>query len=147
MSILAAYYPVFKALHIIAVISWMAGLLYLPRLFAYHASAENGSMQSETFKIMERRLLRGIMTPAMVMTFVFGGLVMASLGIDFGSTWVWIKFVGVGGLVVIHGLLAKWRKVFEADTNQRSPRFYKFVNEIPTILMIIIVFVVVMKPS
>jgi putative membrane protein len=139
-----------KAFHIIAVIAWMAGMLYLPRLFVYHCAAETGSVQSETFKVMERRLLRAIINPAMVATWVFG-LWLAWLGPDsrygwFASGWLWAKIILVLGLSAVHGLLARWRKDFAQDRNRHSQKFYRIINEIPTILMILIVLVVVLKP-
>jgi putative membrane protein len=146
----AAMYEWVKAFHIIAVIAWMAGMLYLPRLFVYHCAAEKGSVQSETFKVMERRLLRAIINPAMIATWVFG-LWLAWLGPDsrygwFASPWLWAKIALVLALSAVHGLLARWRKDFAADRNQHSQRFYRIINEVPTVLMILIVFVVVLKP-
>jgi protoporphyrinogen IX oxidase len=143
-------YEWIKAFHIIAVIAWMAGMLYLPRLFVYHCAAEKGSVQSETFKVMERRLLRGIINPAMVATWVFG-LWLAWLGPDsrygwFNSGWLQAKLVLVLALSAVHGLLARWRKDFAADRNRYSQRFYRIINEVPTILMIGIVLLAVLKP-
>ena len=143
-------YEWIKAFHIIAVIAWMAGMLYLPRLFVYHCAAETGSVQSETFKVMERRLLRAIINPAMVATWVFG-LWLAWLGPDsrygwFASGWLWAKIILVLGLSAVHGLLARWRKDFAQDRNRHSQKFYRIINEVPTILMILIVLVVVLKP-
>jgi protoporphyrinogen IX oxidase len=143
-------YEWIKAFHIIAVIAWMAGMLYLPRLFVYHCAAETGSVQSETFKVMERRLLRAIINPAMVATWVFG-LWLAWLGPDsrygwFASGWLWAKILLVLGLSAVHGLLARWRKDFAQDRNRHSQKFYRIINEVPTILMILIVLVVVLKP-
>jgi putative membrane protein len=139
-----------KALHIIAVIAWMAGMLYLPRLFVYHCSAEKGSIQSETFKVMERRLLRGIINPAMIATWVLG-LWLAWLGPDsrygwFASGWLEAKLALVLALSAVHGLLARWVKEFAADRNRHSQKFYRIINEIPTALMIVIVILVVLKP-
>ena len=143
-------YEWIKAFHIIAVIAWMAGMLYLPRLFVYHCEAEKGSVQSETFKVMERRLLRAISNPAMVATWVFG-LWLAWLGPDsrygwFASPWLWAKLVLVLALSAVHGMLARWRKDFAADRNVHSQRFYRIINEIPAILLIGIVILVVVKP-
>jgi protoporphyrinogen IX oxidase len=143
-------YEWIKAFHIIAVIAWMAGMLYLPRLFVYHCAAEKGSVQSETFKVMERRLLRAIINPAMIATWVFG-LWLAWLGPDsrygwFASGWLWAKIILVLGLSAVHGLLARWRKDFAQDRNRHSQKFYRIINEIPTILMILIVLLVVLKP-
>lgn len=133
-----------KALHIIAVITWMAGLLYLPRLFVYHADAEKGSELSETLKIMERRLLRAIMNPAMIASLILGGFLLAYQ--DFSSVWLHVKLTCVAGLVVMHMLMAKWRKDFEADRNTRGHKYYRIANEIPTVLMIVIVIMAVVKP-
>ena len=143
-------YEWIKAFHIIAVIAWMAGMLYLPRLFVYHCAAERGSVQSETFKVMERRLLRAIINPAMVATWVFG-LWLAWLGPDsrygwFASGWLWAKIILVLGLSAVHGLLARWRKDFAQDRNRHSQKFYRIINEVPTVLMILIVLLVVLKP-
>ena len=143
-------YEWIKAFHIIAVIAWMAGMLYLPRLFVYHCAAETGSVQSETFKVMEQRLLRAIINPAMVATWFFG-LWLAWLGPDsrygwFASPWLWAKLVLVLALSAVHGMLARWRKDFAADRNVHSQRFYRIINEIPAILLIGIVILVVVKP-
>ncbi len=143
-------YQWIKAFHIIAVIAWMAGMLYLPRLFVYHCAAEKGSVQSETFKVMERRLLRGIINPAMVATWLFG-LWLAWNGPDsrygwFASGWLDAKLVLVLALSVLHGLLARWRQDFAADSNRHSQGFYRIINEIPTVLLIAIVILAVVKP-
>jgi len=136
-----------KAFHIIAVIAWMAGLLYLPRLFVYHAMSKTGSEQSETFKVMERRLLRYITTPAMVATWIFGLILAFSPLIDWSKDgWFHAKLLLVIVLSGFSGLLAKWTKDFAADRNTRSPRFYRIVNEVPTVLMILIVILVVVRP-
>lgn len=140
-------YPWLKALHIIDVIAWMAGLLYLPRLFAYHAAAAPGGEASEAFKIMERRLLRAIMNPAMGATYLFGILLAVVQGSAlWQSGWFHAKLLFVVLLTVLHHLMAAWRKDFAADRNRRPPRFYKIMNEIPTILMIGIVIFVVVRP-
>jgi putative membrane protein len=145
---LSHWYLWIKALHIISVIAWMAGMLYLPRLFVYHADAAPGSEQSETFKIMERRLLRAIINPAMIAAFVFGGLLLATPGvIDWSAGWIWVKLacavLGLGGL---HGFLSRCRRDFAADRNSRDARFYRYLNEVPTVLMIVIVIMVVVRP-
>lgn len=146
-DLLSDMYPWIRALHIISVISWMAGMLYLPRLFVYHSDAEIGSVQSETFKIMERRLLRGIINPAMILAFVFGGLLLATPGIiDWQSGWIWIKLTSLFFMTGFHGYLSRWRKDFANDANKRSAKFYRYTNEIPTLLMVIIVIMVVVKP-
>jgi len=134
-----------KAVHIIAVIAWMAGMLYLPRLFVYHCTAEKGSVQSETFKIMERRLLRAIVNPAMVATWAFG-LTLAWQGHWFASGWLQAKIALVVVLSAIHGFFARCVKAFAADANRHSQRFYRIINEVPTILMIAIVILAVVKP-
>jgi putative membrane protein len=135
-----------KALHVIAVIAWMAGMLYLPRLFVYHADAEKGSIQSETFKIMERRLYRGITTPAMIATWVFGlWMVFAGL-VDWSSIWPWVKAAFVIALSGFHGFLGRNLRNFASDANTRSSKFFRAINEIPTLLMIVIVIAVIVKP-
>lgn len=134
-----------KAFHIIAVISWMAGLLYLPRLFVYHASAKPGSEQSETFKVMERRLLNFIMNPAMAVSWVLG-LVLAFQGKWVGASWFHAKFALVIALSLMHGMMSHWVAEFSADRNRRAPKFFRIVNEIPTILMIAIVLLATVKP-
>jgi protoporphyrinogen IX oxidase len=134
-----------KALHIIAVIAWMAGMLYLPRLFVYHCEAEAGSKQSETFKLMERRLLRVIINPAMVVTWL-AGLYLAWAGHWFSASWLHAKLVLVLVLSGVHGFFSRCVKDFAAGRNLRSQRFYRFINEIPTLLMVLIVILVVLKP-
>ncbi len=134
-----------KALHIIAVISWMAALLYLPRLLVYHCSAQKGSIQSETFKIMERRLLKAIALPAMIVTWLAGLWLVYETG-AWRSGWMHAKFVLVLALSAAHGMQAKWVREFAADENQRPERFYRIANEVPTLLMIGIVVLAVIKP-
>jgi len=134
-----------KALHIIAVISWMAGMLYLPRLFVYHCAAEPGSKQSETFKLMERRLLRFIATPAMIAAWASGLWLLLEAGF-LRSGWMHGKLVLVLALSALHGLDAKWVNDFAMERNRHSARFYRFANEAPTVLMILIVVLVVVKP-
>ena len=138
-------YLVLKSLHIIAVIAWMAGMLYLPRLFVYHADAEPGSKQSETFKIMERRLLRAIINPSMIAAWILG-LALAHLGGYWLQGWFIAKIVLVVGLSTLHGFFSRWRKDFEADRNTRPARFYRIWNEVPALLMVGIVFLVVLRP-
>lgn len=140
-------YEIIKALHLIAVIAWMAGLFYLPRLYIYHVEAEAGSDKSETFKIMERRLLRAIMNPAMIATWIFGTylLVDGEHMVDSGG-WIHLKLVCVVLMTVFHMACARWRKNFEADANQKSAKFYRVMNEVPTVLMIVIVVMVIVKP-
>ena len=147
MSFLSPIYFWVKAFHIISVIAWMAGLLYLPRLFAYHAGVAANSDTSQTFKVMERRLLRAIMTPAMIATYVFGILLAMTPGVvDWHERWFIAKLCLVAALTVIHVMLGNWRRDFAADRNRRSPRFYRIVNEVPTVLMIIIVILVAVRP-
>jgi protoporphyrinogen IX oxidase len=134
-----------KAFHIIAVIAWMAGMLYLPRLFVYHCEAEPGSKQSETFKVMEWRLLKYIINPAMVATWVLG-LVLAWQGGWYDAGWLYAKFALVIVMSAIHGFFVRWVKDFAADRNTRSQKFYRLANEIPTVLLILIVILVVLKP-
>lgn len=134
-----------KALHIISVIAWMAGLLYLPRLYVYHCQAQVGSNQSETLKIMERRLLRAIMNPAMIATWGFGLWMYVSMEAwDYG--WAHAKLALVVLLTVSHMFMAKWRRDFERDLNTRPETFFRIANEVPTVLMIIIVIIVIVKP-
>ena len=138
-------YPWIKALHVIAVISWMAGMLYLPRLFVYHCEAEAGSRQSETFKVMERRLLHAIINPAMIATWVLG-LWLAFDGGFLKAGWLHGKLLLVLILSGIHGFFTRAVRDFAADRNARSQRFYRIINEIPTVLMIGIVILVIVKP-
>lgn len=142
---LLTVYPWTKVLHVIAVISWMAGLLYLPRLFVYHCGAAPGSDKSETFKIMERRLLWAIMTPAMVAAWIFGMLTAAGADSWTGG-WFHAKLGLVLLLTVAHMAMARWRRDFAEDRNRRPERFYRIANEVPTLLMIAIVILVIVKP-
>jgi putative membrane protein len=139
-----AWYPWIKALHVIAVIAWMAGMLYLPRLFVYHAAAAPGSALSETFKIMERRLLRAIIDPAMGATWILG-LTLAWVQ-DWTQLWLIAKFILVLAMSALHGVYARWFKDFAADRNTRPARVYRIANEIPTLLLIGIVILVIVKP-
>ena len=134
-----------KALHVIAVIAWMAGMLYLPRLYVYHCAAEPGSAQSETFKVMEQRLLRAIVNPAMILAWVLGLALVAHLD-AWGEAWMHAKFACVIALSILHGLFARWRRQFAADDNRHEARFYRRVNEVPAVLMIAIVVLVVVRP-
>ena len=136
-----------KALHVISVIAWMAGMLYLPRLFVYHADAEKGSIQSETFKVMERRLFRAITTPAMIASWVFGLWMIHLYGFGlFAMGWIWVKLAFVLALSGMHGFLGKTLKTFARDENTRPAKFYRAINEIPTVAMIVIVVMVIVKP-
>ena len=134
-----------KALHIISVIAWMAGMLYLPRLFVYHAEAARGSEASETFKVMERRLLKAIVNPSMILVFLTGFALVYLTG-DWGDGWWQAKFVLVLGLAGLHGYFARCVRSFAEDRNERPARFYRFLNEAPTILMVFIVVLAVVKP-
>jgi putative membrane protein len=138
-------YQWIKALHVISVISWMAGMFYLPRLFVYHSEAEPGSDMSETFKTMERRLLRFIMNPAMILTWVFG-LWLLYLSEAWREYWMMGKIALILAMTVLHHVYALWRKDFAADRNVRPARFYRIANEAPTLLMIGIVILVVVQP-
>ncbi|MBA1340372.1 MAG: putative membrane protein [Pelagibacterales bacterium] len=141
------FYLLFKSLHLIAAISWMAGLLYLPRIFVYHSDTEENEKQKETFKIMERKLYSYIMMPAMILTWVFGVLLIHSLGFSiFFEFWIQAKGILVLLLTYYHFYLGKCLRLFATDQNIKSPRFYRFINEVPTILLILIVFLVVFKP-
>ena len=134
-----------KALHIVAVIAWMAGMLYLPRLFVYHSTAKPGSELSETFKVMERRLLNVIMMPAMIVTWIVG-IVLVFQGQWLGAGWFHAKFVLVVLVTVLHGLFAHWVNEFSLDRNRHSQKTYRIINELPTLLLILIVVLVVVKP-
>ncbi len=140
-------YEIVKALHIISVIAWMAGLLYLPRLFVYHADTPSGSVQAETFKIMERRLLKAIMNPAMIFTFIFGIWMLVLAPALLTEIWMMIKIVCVFGLTGCHGLFSRMRRDLENDRLPYSSKVYRIWNEAPTVLMIIIVVMAVVKPD
>jgi protoporphyrinogen IX oxidase len=141
-------YLVLRALHVISFVAWMAGLLYLPRLFVYHADVAVGSEASEMLKVMERRLLKYITTPAMIATFVFGFWMVFKAGwLNPGNGgWLHAKLLLVLGMAGFHGACAVWRKAFAADANTRPARFFRMMNEVPTVLLIVIVFLAVLKP-
>ena len=143
-------YLLFKSIHLIAVISWMAGLLYLPRIFVYHSEAVQGSKSEdliETFKVMERRLFIYIMSPAMIISWIFGILLIYNIGVDnFGSFWLLLKLFFVVILTVYHFFLFQCLKKFKENNNSFSSKFYRIINEIPTILLIVIIFTIVFKP-
>ncbi|MDB5492622.1 MAG: putative rane protein [Micavibrio sp.] len=143
---LLSYFPWLLSFHILSMIAWMAGMLYLPRLYVYHAAAAKGSELSETFKVMERRLLRGIMNPAMISTFLFGGMLIAANPALAQGGWFHAKVLLVLMMAGLHGAFSKWRKVFLHDENTRSPKFYKVWNEMPALLLVFIVILVVVKP-
>ena len=138
-------YEWIKAFHVVAVISWMAGMLYLPRLMVYHAEAQTGSIQSETFKIMERRLLKGIINPAMIVTWVLG-LYLAWSAFAFKGGWLHAKILLVLVLSAIHGMLSKHVRNFANDRNEKSSRYFRILNEVPAVLMLGIVILVIVKP-
>jgi putative membrane protein len=142
---MAAIYPWLKAFHIIAVIAWMAGMLYLPRLFVYHTEVPAGSPESERFKLMERRLLRMIINPAMIAVFVLG-LALAYMSGAYTQGWFQVKFVLVLAMSGVHGFFAGCVRRFGRDANTYSQRFYRMINEVPTVLMIAIVILAVVKP-
>ncbi len=143
----ADFYPWTKAIHVIAVIAWMAAMLYLPRLYVYHCDAPVGSQMSETFKVMEGRLYKAIMTPAMIVTFVFGIILLLTPGvIDWHDHWIHVKLTAVLLLGGFHGALGSWRRAFLQDRNTKKQRFFRIANEVPTLLMIVAVIMVVVKP-
>jgi putative membrane protein len=140
-------YLLFKSLHLIAVISWMAGLLYLPRIFVYHSEAKHAS-QKNIFKTMERKLYNYIMMPAMLLSWLFGILLIHTLGFSaFLELWLQIKIVAVAILTYYHFTLGRFVNDFERDENQKTPRFFRIYNEIPTIILIVVIFVVIFKPQ
>ena len=140
-------YLLFKSLHLISVISWMAGLLYLPRIFVYHAENSSEKKTSEIFKTMERKLFFYIMTPAMILSWIFGFILIYSIGFQqIGQTWMILKIIFVTILTFYHFYLGKILVRFKIDQNEYSHKFYRLINEIPTLLLILIVFVVVFKP-
>jgi len=144
---LAHLYPWTKALHLIALIAWMAGLLYLPRLFVYHCEAPAGTQMSEMFKVMEYRLYKFIMTPAMLATFLFGILLALTPGlVDWHAGWFYVKLVAVLMLAGTHGAMSRWRKDFLADRNRHPQKFFRIMNEVPTVLMLVAVVMVVVQP-
>ena len=147
MSWLVALYPWIKALHIAAVVFWMAGMLYLPRLFVYHLETEPGAADSERFKRMEVRLLRIIVNPAMIAAFLFGGLLLwVSPNMDWSSGWLWTKLAAVAALSWLHHVFARWRKALAEDRRTLSARRCRFANEAPALLTLAIVVLVVVKP-
>lgn len=147
ISLLALFYPWTKALHIIAMVAWMAGMFYLPRLYVYHCETCPGSAESERFKVMERRLLKQIVNPAMIATWVFGILLVLTPGVlDWAAGWWHVKLAAVLAMSALHGEYARWRRDFLHDRNRRSARFYRVANEIPTLLLALIVVMVIVRP-
>lgn len=139
-------YLIFKSLHLISMVAWMAGLFYLPRLYVYHTRAKIGSEMDATFQIMEEKLLRIIMNPAMILTFLFGLLLIHEVGFKNLGIWFHIKLTCLFVLSGFHGYLAKVRKIFAKGENKKSEKFYRLVNEVPTIILIAIIFLAVLKP-
>jgi putative membrane protein len=146
MTALASFYPWLKAFHIISMVAWMAGMFYLPRLFVYHCAAPAGSAQSETFKVMERRLLRAIVNPAMIATWLFGLALLGTGVIDWSKGFMYVKLALVLVMSGIHGLLSRDRRAFAEDRNTHSARYYRAMNEVPTVLLVAIVILIVVKP-
>ena len=145
-SLLLDHYLSLKALHIIAMVAWMAGMFYLPRLFVYHATVPVGSEQSELFKVMEHKLLRLIINPAMIATWAIGLLLLVAQPALLSQGWMHMKLTAVVALSVFHMMLSRWRRQFANDANRRSERFYRMANEVPTLLLIITVFMAILKP-
>ena len=147
ISELAGAYLWLKALHVISMVAWMAGMFYLPRLFVYHTQTAVGSQGSELFKVMERKLLRFIINPAMIATWLFGILMLvAQHGMFLQQPWFHVKLTALIGLQIFHAFCSRWRKAFLHDRNQHSDKFFRMANEIPTVLFIVIVIMVVVKP-
>ena len=147
MSVLTALYPWVKAFHVISMTAWMAGMFYLPRLFVYHCDVQRGSAESERFKVMEYRLLKQIINPAIVMTWLFGVILVVTPGvIDWSAGWWWVKLTSVLLMSGFHGALSKWRRLFMEDRNTRPQRFYRIANEVPTLLLMVIVIMVIVRP-
>lgn len=148
LAALTPFYPWVKALHVISMIAWMAGMFYLPRLYVYHTMLAPGTTESERFKVMERRLLKQIINPAMISTWLFGTLLVLTPGVvDWaGDGWWHVKFTMVLLMSGFHGAMSKWRREFLEDRNRRSHKYYRIANEVPTILMLVIVIMVIVKP-
>lgn len=140
-------YPWTKAFHVMSLIAWMAGMFYLPRLFVYHCDTVRGSTDSERFKVMEYRLMKQIINPAMMATWIFGIILVLTPGIiDWSAGWWHVKLFCVLLLSAFHGSMSRWRKDFLHDRNWRSPRFYRIANEVPTVLMVIVVIMIIVRP-
>lgn len=147
IAALTLFYPWTKAFHIISMVAWMSGMFYLPRLFVYHCETRPGSAESERFKLMERRLLKQIINPAMIATWTFGILLLLTPGvIDWSWGWWHVKLASVIAMSALHGEYSRWRKDFLHDRNRRSARFYRIANEIPTVLLALIVIMVIVRP-
>ncbi len=144
---LAVLYPWTKAFHVISMVAWMAGMFYLPRLFVYHCELQPGSAESERFKVMEYRLLRQIINPAMIATWTFGVMLVLTPGIvDWSAPWWYVKLTAVLLMSGFHGAMSKWRRLFMEDRNTKSHRFYRMANEVPTMLLVAIVIMVIVRP-
>lgn len=144
---LIALYPWIKSFHIISMIAWMAGLFYLPRLFVYHCDTKPGSTDSERFKVMERRLMKQITNPAMIATFLFGIILVMTPGvIDWSAGWWHVKLLCLFLMMGFHGAMSKWRREFMEDRNTKSQKFYRIANEVPTVLLVVIVIMVIVRP-
>jgi putative membrane protein len=147
LAFLAPFYPWEKAFHVISLIAWMAALFYLPRLYVYHTQVARGTAESERLKLMERRLAKQIMTPAMIATWTFGLLLVLTPGaVDWTAGWWHVKLLAVILMSGFHGAISGWRRRFLEDRNTHSDRFYRIANEIPTVLMVVIVIMVIVKP-
>ena len=147
IGLLAHLYPWTKAFHVIAVIAWMAGMFYLPRLYVYHCELRRGSAESERFKVMERRLLRQIINPAMIAVWTFGVMLVLTPGVlGWSQGWWWVKLSLVIIMSGFHGMLSRWRRDFLEDRNNRRQRFYRIANEVPTLLVVVIVIMVIVRP-
>jgi protoporphyrinogen IX oxidase len=144
---LASLYPWTKALHVISVVAWMAGMFYLPRLYVYHCDTRPGTVESERFKVMEYRLMKQIINPAMIATFTFGTLLILTPGvIDWSWGWWHVKLAALFLMTGFHGMMSRWRRNFLDDRNTRPQRFYRIANEVPTVLLVIIVIMVIVRP-
>lgn len=144
---LIALYPWIKSFHVISMVAWMAGLFYLPRLYVYHCDTNPGSTDSERFKVMERRLMKQITNPAMIATFLFGIILVMTPGvIDWSAGWWHVKLLCLFLLMGFHGAMSKWRREFMEDRNAKSQKFYRIANEVPTVLLVVIVIMVIVRP-
>ena len=147
MNFLLPFYPWIKSFHVIAMVAWMAGMFYFPRLLVYHCETKPGSSDSERFKVMEHRLMRQIINPAMMATFLFGILLVLTPGVvDWSDHWWHVKLAAVLLMVGFHGAMSRWRRDFLNDRNTKPQRFYRIANEVPTVLLTIIVIMVIVKP-
>jgi putative membrane protein len=147
IAALAPLYLWIKALHVVSMVAWMAGMFYLPRLFVYHCGVRRGSAESERFKLMERRLLKQIVNPAMVATFGFGILLILTPGvIDWAAAWWHVKLAAVLAMAALHGMMSRWRRDFLHERNIRPERFFRIANEVPTLLLLLIVVMVIVRP-